>query len=243
MEKLADHLWIQSQPLVMPGGVALGTRMAVFKLENGHLLVYSPVKLTESLQTELNSLGEVKYIIAPNPFHHLYVNAYLKAYPEASLYCTAKLIKKRPDLKDAIILRPEQKYPWSSSLQGLLLQSSHLDEYVLYHLESKTLVITDLMMNLPKGTNWKENFALNVLGVNGKPVVSRLVRLILGKHESVKRAIQEILTWDFDRIFLTHGSVIETDGKNIFQNNQYLWRNAVKPRRVHRVACNGFMVE
>ena len=119
MEKLADHLWIQTHPLVLPGGVALGTRMAVFKLENEHLLVYSPVKLTESLEAELNALGKVKYIIAPNPFHHIYVNGYLKAYPEASFYCTAKLIKKRPDLKDAIILRAEQQYPWNSSLKGV----------------------------------------------------------------------------------------------------------------------------
>jgi hypothetical protein len=44
--------------------------MAAIRLSGGSLFVWSPVALTEDLRAEVDALGEVRYLVAPNSLHH-----------------------------------------------------------------------------------------------------------------------------------------------------------------------------
>lgn len=68
--------------------------MTIVRLNSGALLLHSPVRLTEDLGKELDALGQVKYVVAPNKFHHLHVGDYVRAYPGAEFYAASGLPEK-----------------------------------------------------------------------------------------------------------------------------------------------------
>lgn len=68
--------------------------MTVVRLSSGDLWVHSPIKLSESIAEQIDSLGSVKYLIAPNHLHHLFLSEWIAAYPNAEVLGTSEVIKK-----------------------------------------------------------------------------------------------------------------------------------------------------
>lgn len=71
LRQIDNHLWVAEQPLRY-FGLSVGTRMTVIQLETGDLAVISPTQLSEQLRRQLDPLGQVAHIIAPNLFHYLF---------------------------------------------------------------------------------------------------------------------------------------------------------------------------
>ncbi len=46
---------------------------------------------------------------------------------------------------------------------------------------------------------------------------SLLERIATTETEKVKRSVAKILRWDFDRVVMAHGSIIEQNGKDQFK--------------------------
>ena len=84
LRKLAENLWVEERSQRFYG-LEVGARMTVMRLADESLLLHSPVSLDPQLRRELDSLGAVRYAVAPNRFHHLYAGEVAKAYPEARL--------------------------------------------------------------------------------------------------------------------------------------------------------------
>ncbi len=83
LQELATDLWVTGRSLRF-GGVDIGTRMTVIRLADGALFLHSPVALDPELRKELDVLGQVRFAVGPNRFHHLYLGDYAKAYPEVT---------------------------------------------------------------------------------------------------------------------------------------------------------------
>ena len=98
MRELAENLWVAEQPLRF-GVVELGARMTVMRLADSSIVLHSPISLTDSLKSELDSIGTVRDVIAPNRFHHLFVGDYSAAYPESALYVAPGLPEKRAAIR------------------------------------------------------------------------------------------------------------------------------------------------
>src|SRR2546423_388073 len=96
-------LWVCEQPLKFLG-VEVGCRMTLARLPGNQLLLPSPVRPDAALRAEVDTLGAVRWVIAPNRFHHLFVGHWLAAYPNAQAYAAPGLPKKRPDVRFAAVL-------------------------------------------------------------------------------------------------------------------------------------------
>ena len=66
-----DDLWITDGPPVDVVGFRYPTRMAVVRLPDGGLWLWSPVGLSMDLRDAVNALGPVQHLIGPNSLHHL----------------------------------------------------------------------------------------------------------------------------------------------------------------------------
>ena len=61
-------------------------------------VVYSPIHLTEEIRKEIEEKHwEVKYIIAPNCIHHLFIAEWQKAYPKCELIGEEKTVGRFKD--------------------------------------------------------------------------------------------------------------------------------------------------
>ncbi|KAK0358279.1 hypothetical protein LTR94_036056, partial [Friedmanniomyces endolithicus] len=90
--------------------------MAVIRLAGGDLFVWSPVALTEGLRAEVDALGEVRHLVAPNALHHLFVAEWKAAWPAARIYAAPGLQQKRDDLEIDHELDGAALHIWSKEI-------------------------------------------------------------------------------------------------------------------------------
>lgn len=212
--ELAPDIWTVSSPHILLG-TDVGGRMTVVRLASGFLLIHSPVPLTDELKKELGALGQVRFVVAPNKFHHLHAGDFVKAYPDAWLFGAPGLEKKRKDLNFKAVLSDEPEPYWEDSLKQHVFQGvPSVSEVVFFHPPSRTVIFTDLVFNFSSElTAGQKLFAL-VDGVYGKASVSRLTRyLLLGDRKKVRQSADRILEWDFDRVVLAHKDIVHEGGR------------------------------
>ena len=109
MRNLAENIWVFDGDAVSFLCLPFTTRMTVVKLSNGELWIHSPIKLTGAIQAQIQQLGKVKYLIAPNHLHHLFLAEWQLMYPDAICYGTNEVIKKRNDIAFNSSLNKEQR--------------------------------------------------------------------------------------------------------------------------------------
>jgi hypothetical protein len=196
--------------------------MTVLKLGDGSLLVHSPLALDESLKREIDALGPVGHIVAPSLFHHLYAGDAARLFPEAKIHGPAGLRKKRPDLPLDAVLDGQSEPAWRDDLETLAIQGTLLDETVFWHKSSGTLVSADLIENFETAEDWWTRLYLQIGGIHGKVGVSRMLRLAFRDRKRARHDIDQLLSWDFDRIVLAHGHPIDSNGVDALRE-AYEW--------------------
>ncbi|QIA64951.1 DUF4336 domain-containing protein [Vibrio astriarenae] len=226
MEMLAQNIWIFDGTSVQFLGLPFSTRMTIVKLSSGKLWVHSPIQLSESIKHQVDELGEVAYLIAPNHLHHLFLPEWLCAYPNAQLFGTDEVIKKRKDLTFSETLNQSQNWPWSDDIDQELFSGSPLmEECVFYHKESKVLIVTDLIENFSGQdfTYWQKLVAkcVGILAPNGKMPLDWRLSFMFGKTDA-RQHLERLLEWDTKILVMAHG-VIVRDNVSAFLERAFKW--------------------
>ena len=216
---ITENLWATPQPLQF-FGLEIGTRMTIVRLGNGDVVLISPIHLRESDRPQLDALGTVRHIIAPNLFHHLFAGQAQALYPEASLWGIEGLAEKRSDLQlDGLLnqagsFEGELDYvPFEGFAALIPPRIVAANETVFFHRPSRTLIVTDTAFNFGEGDTLGTQLAARVLGSYNQLRPTRLEKWGTRDKDAVERSLRRVLNWDFDRIILTHGAIVESEGK------------------------------
>jgi len=217
--QVADGVWVTACPLRF-FGIEIGTRMTVVRLDDGGLWLHSPIELDDDLVAELETLGAVRHIVAPNRFHHLYAGDAHERFPSAALHLAPGLSEKRPDLSAGAELELEGEPPWGAAVRfhrigGLRL----LGECVFFHVASRTLIVSDLVFNFGPADPWGTRQFGRISGTYGKlgcPADLRL--LFLADREAFRESIALIRSWAFERIVLAHGNLVADGAEQAFDD-------------------------
>ncbi len=222
---LGSNIWIASQKLGFYG-LEVGNKMTVIRLENGELVLISPIKIDRSDCENLDALGKVKHLVVPNLLlHDLHVNEMQGFYPDATLWGVDGFSKKRPDLQiDALLNKPGN---FDSSLEyipfdGLktalpIWQVLDIKETVFCHKPSKTLIIADVAFNFDEHDPTLTRIIARLLGCYKILKPSLVEKWLSDDKAKIASSVKEILKWDFDRVVPAHGSIIEVTGKEEFK--------------------------
>ncbi len=189
------------------------TRMTVIRLTDGGLFLHSPIRLDGGLRAELDGLGEIRAIVAPNKTHHLFAGDACAAYPNAKLYGALGLPIKRKDLKFAGMLGDEPRPEWRGVIEQRTVKGAPmLNEVAFFHPASRTLILTDLVFNVPKDRPWGIPIVFRLMGAGGRVGPHRFVRWMIRDRQAARESLGFIMRWDFDRVIVGHGDVIESGG-------------------------------
>lgn len=189
------------------GVLDFGTRMTVVKLGDGALWLHSPVPLDESLRAELDAIGPVRHVVAPNLFHHLFAGDVRSHYPAAELTVAKGLPRKRSDLVVHYELGRSEP-PWSNEIACLQLVGSPTGEWVFFHAASNTLICSDLVQHMCKSKGGLTGVYLKLSGIHDEPGLSGILRLGYKRNDASRAAMRDVLARPFERIIPCHGHAI-----------------------------------
>ena len=194
-------------------GFQIPHRMFVIRLSDGGLLLWSPISFTTDLSAEIDALGNVEHIIAPNLLHHLYVSDWQKAYPSASFHAAPGFSDKRPDIEVDFVLSSIPHRDWSDEIKQALVDSGRKGqgrELVFFHKPSNTAIFADLLCQIPENSH---------LGWRG--LISR-VRQSLGhairRRPSAACSTQQILEWPTANVLMARGATCTSHARRFLNH-------------------------
>jgi hypothetical protein len=214
LRQLDRDLWAIDQPLRV-GGLELGARTCLVRLADGGLLVHAPGPRTAALRGEIEALGPVRALIAPNLLHHLSLAEAARAFPQARVFAAPRLREK---LGGAVrideVLAEKEPALWANQLEQRIVEGAPgLGEVAFLHRASRTLLCLDLCFNVRGSPSRFTRLFMRANGAFGRFGPSRLFRYAILKDPRAMRAsVDRILAWDFERVSVAHGEVLEHGG-------------------------------
>jgi hypothetical protein len=172
--------------------------------------MHSPIPIDDACAKQVDALGEVRDIVAPNGWHDSFAGAAKARYPSATLWGSPALRKAKSKLPVNAWLG-ETEPPWADELRSLLIEGApKAEEFVFMHRPSGTLIVTDLLFQIRYPVNTLTKLVLWMSGTNGgKLAQSRLWRSVTKDRGAAGRSVQRMLDWDFKRVVLAHGDFVE----------------------------------
>lgn len=212
LERLDENLWVAAAPLSFLG-LRIGTRMTVVRLASDDLWIHSPIEPGADLRREVDALGTVGHLIAPNVYHHLFMHPWRAAYPNALLHGPKALGRKRRDLVLSATLEEASAASWASELTPVHIDGCTLDETVFVHRPTRTVVSADLTENFATSPHWPTRAYLKASGLHGKVGFSRFLRPLYRDRKAARRSLEALLEHDFERLVIAHGDIVGREGK------------------------------
>jgi hypothetical protein len=220
LKAVADGVWIvDSTPIKVGGGMPLPIRMSVIRLASGDLLLHSPAQYTDDLKTALETLGPIRHLIAPSIGHWMFVHDWQQACHDAKTWAVQGL-KDRSQVRAAGIridaeLGGDAPETWAGEIDQVLIRAPIFKEVDFFHRASRTLVLTDLILNVaPEELPPLSRViaaALGILAPNGRAPVYVRALLKLNRTE-VTQAAARLVAFNPERVIFAHGRWFDRDG-------------------------------
>ena len=214
LQQIVPDIHCVTSEMRMSGGVCFPLRMTIVRLPDGALWLHSPIRIDDALAAEIDALGRVAYLVAPNCFHHLHVKKARARWPEAKIYAAPGLDEKRPDMPIEAMLTDQAPAAWTEVMTQVVVDGvPKLGEVVFLHQPSKTLIVTDLVFNILAPKGWQAKLVFTLAGVKGRFAQSRLIRFVTKDRTRAAETCRRILAEDFERVIVTHGEIVDRDAK------------------------------
>lgn len=213
LEPFGPNLYVAEGPIVSFYGFPYPTRMAVARLPDDSVWVWSPIALTGDLARAVEDLGPVRYIVSPNKIHHLFLSGWVERWPEARLYAPPGLARKRPDLHFSAALGDQPAPGWAAEIDQVIFHGSlAMEEVAFFHRQSRTAIICDLIQRHPESSTSGWRGALmkldGLVGDHGS--TPREWRASFFRRATARAARDRVLGWQAERLLIAHGKCAQT---------------------------------
>lgn len=230
MKPIAPDVWQVTAPaLRMPGGVYMPLASTVVRLADRSLLVYSPVAFDDAQAAAIEAEGQVAHIVAPNLYHHLHVRAAAERWPRALVHGAPGLAAKRKNVTFHRELGAGATIDDSIDVE-VIGGAPKINETVVFHRPSGTLVCADFVFNVTEPANLRTRLALAVMGVGGKQLrQSRLWKMLARDRAATRASIDRVLGWPITTIAPAHGSPISMSSATLAPRLHRSYGGRVEP--------------
>ncbi|WP_204259563.1 DUF4336 domain-containing protein [Lichenicola cladoniae] len=223
---VADDVFIVDSLLPGPMGTALPVRMTVIRLGNGDLLLHSPTQFSDALKTELEKIGRIRHLMAPNVAHWTFLEAWQRACPDVTTWSAPGLRERSQVKKSGVRLDHDlSSFPptaWIGITLVEVVGGLGFSEIALFHQASRTLVLTDLVLNLEASKLPAPIRPLarlfGVTAPDGMPP-PYLRAAIKRDRASATKAASRLLELKPERVIFAHGLWFERDATNALRRS------------------------
>jgi hypothetical protein len=229
LRSIGEGLWAHEVDLRMPGGLPFPARATLLRLGDRTLALHSPLAIDEATARQIDALGRVRFLIAPNCRHWMHLQHAKERYPDARVLGAPGLEKKLGSLA----FEPLPADGSVDGLDGLWVQriegAPRLAEHVLLHPASRSLVVADLVFNIHRSQSALLRLYLRLGRMYRRTAQSVVWRLLVNDRVAAARSAAAVLAWSFDRLIVAHGEVVE-DGAHERIREALVWMLEGAPR-------------
>lgn len=219
-KRIADRVWLIDGPEI---GMAFGpatmpfpTRMVVVQLADDSLWLHSPIQPSPELFAQIDAIGPVSHLVAPNGLHYWFMADWIERYPRAATYSVGELQHKakRPFRIDHV-LAEGASFDWCDEIDWLLFEGTVVSEAVFHLRASSVLILTDLIENFEADrvrSGWLRllmRFAGIMHPGGGTPRDYWLT--FWPKRKAFRVKAQRMLAWKPSSVVMAHGKPYLSD--------------------------------
>lgn len=216
--RLRGGLWAIDRRLHLLGAL-MPCRSMLVRLANGELVVIGSPALPSQCAPQVERLGHVAAVVAPNVFHYLYAAEGLAAFSVPALVLAPGLAERIPNLPPAVALG-DPSLKWAPDLEYAVFGPVRgVSEVIFYHVPSRTVVFTDLASNLVDSNyvRGRDRWISRAYGMPAGFAPSRNARLLLRvDRDATRRVLRKVLEWPFEAVVVAHGEILEKDARRKF---------------------------
>ncbi len=200
-------------------GQWVSTRMLVIRLPDGALWVHSPIALYPELVRAIGALGRVGHLVASSKYHHLWLADWARHYSDAKVHGAPGLPEKRPEVTFHEVLGDEAPAEWDGVLDQLVFRGLPIfNEVIFLHRATRTLIVTDLVFNVYEADGVLAPVLMRLNGMWKRFGPSRALRVMMSRNrERAKEDLKRIQQWNYDRVIMAHGRVLESGGREAME--------------------------
>jgi hypothetical protein len=203
--RFAEGVWVDSEPVRFLG-MRLTATMAVLRLGDDSLLLYSPVAMTPNRRAAVEPLGQIAHLYAPNLFHHFWIGDWARAFPSVRVHAPANLARKRRDLRIDRVHGSAPEPDFVDVVDEVRIDGFRLEESVLFHRPSRTLVVADLVHNVGRPLHLWTKFYARTMGFYDRVALSRMIRwTAFPDKPAARRSVERLLALPFEGLIVGHG--------------------------------------
>ena len=93
---------------------------------------------------------------------------------------------------------------------------------VFLHRPSATLLLSDLAFNIGERGAPLTRSLFRLMGAYGRLTPTVLEKILVRDRAALRRSLERVLTWPFERVVVAHGDVLETGGREALTRG-YRW--------------------
>jgi hypothetical protein len=229
LRPLGQNFWFADGGIVSFHGFDYPTRMAVVRLADGGLWLWSPVEKTEAIEAAVRALGPVRHIVSPNKLHYLFLGEWQAAFRDAKLWATASTIANCPQLRFSGALADDAPADWAGQIdQFHFTNSPFVDELIFFHRASRTALIADLSQTFSDAFLkrhwpwWMRPVARLSRMVEGWGWPPLDYRLSFRRRASARPKIRALIDKGPEHVVVAHGEVVAAGGQ-AFLRRAFSW--------------------
>lgn len=159
----------------------------------------------------------MRHIVAPNTLHHLSLEEWHRAYPEATLHAVRELRAKRPKLNRGSDPGDTPPAEWSNDIDQVVIRGNRITtEVVFFHRRSGTAIFTDLIQQFDAGwfKGWRGVVAKLDLMTSRAPTVPRKYRMAFRDRSMARKTVRQIMAWTTEAVLAAHATPIRFGGRD-----------------------------
>ncbi len=211
MLHIADNLWLLTYAKKLLG-VEIGRVVTLMRLRDGRLVIHSTAPFTPADVAAIRKLGEPGWLLDATLFHDSFAVEGRAAFPNLPYLAPGELAKGTAGETAPLTPAPSE---WAGELEVLELGGMpKVREHVMFHRPSRTLIVGDVLFNFGRGASgWTRFFARHVMRLKEFIGMSPFFRLMIRDRDAFRSSVAAMMRWDFDRVIVGHGEIIERGGK------------------------------
>ena len=214
MELLDENIYVLRYPLKVMS-CSLGRVVTVIRTQSGKTLIHSTAPFSEEEIKSIRQIGKPGWLLEATNFHDTNAPAGRAAF-QGIPYLVPEGFPKADSLEALTIeagtagLDEEFKF---IKIEGI----PKLNEHAVFHVPSRTLILADLIFNLPESVGgWTKWLLKTASRIDQFPGQSAYFRHFIEDQSAYQKSIRKLALLDFNKIIFGHGEPIIDQAKEKF---------------------------